>query len=66
MVAETEQITASIKHLAELAERNSAVSGEIRTSAQDQQSSFATIYNSAEQMNQVSDQLETLVDKLRV
>jgi methyl-accepting chemotaxis protein len=66
MVAETEQITASIKQLAELAEKNSAVSSEIKTSAQEQQASFDRIYDSANQMNQVADQLETLVDKLRV
>jgi len=66
MVAETEQITAAIKQLAELAERNSTVSGEIRISAQEQQASFAKIFESAEQISQVSAELETLVNKLRV
>ncbi|MFE9277313.1 methyl-accepting chemotaxis protein [Paenibacillus glucanolyticus] len=66
MVAETEQITAAIKQLAELAERNSSVSGEIRISAQEQQASFTKIFESAEQINQVSAELEVLVNKLRV
>ncbi|KZS48510.1 chemotaxis protein [Paenibacillus glucanolyticus] len=66
MVAETEQITAAIKQLAELAERNSSVSGEIRISAQEQQASFTKIFESAEQINQVSTELEVLVNKLRV
>lgn len=66
MVAETEQITASIEQLAVLAEKNSNVSDEIRNSTEKQQSSFAKIFDSAEQMKQVSGQLETLVDKLRV
>ncbi|KOR89101.1 methyl-accepting chemotaxis protein [Paenibacillus solani] len=66
MVAETEQITAAIKQLAELAERNSTVSGEIRISAQEQQASFVKIFESAEQISQVSAELETLVNKLRV
>lgn len=66
MVAETEQITAAIKQLAELAERNSMVSGEIRISAQEQQASFAKIFESAEQISQVSAELETLVNKLQV
>ncbi|KOP68620.1 chemotaxis protein [Bacillus sp. FJAT-18019] len=66
MVAETEQITAAIKQLAELAERNSTVSGEIRISAQEQQASFAKIFESAEHISQVSAELETLVNKLRV
>lgn len=66
MVAETEQITAAIKQLAELAEKNSTVSGEIRISAQEQQASFAKIFESAEQINQVSAELEALVNRLRV
>lgn len=66
MVAETEQITASIEQLAVLAERNSNVSDEIRNSTEKQQASFAKIFDSAEQMKQVSGRLETLVDKLRV
>ena len=66
MVAETEQITAPIKQLAELAERNSSVSGEIRISAKEQQDSFAKIFESAEQISQVSAELEALVNKLRV
>ena len=66
MVAETEQITAAIKQLAELAERNSSVSGEIRISAKEQQASFAKIFESAEQISQVSAELEALVNKLRV
>ncbi|MBP2000233.1 methyl-accepting chemotaxis protein [Paenibacillus shirakamiensis] len=66
MVAETEQITSSIKNLAVLAENNSSASGEIRKSAQDQQASFVTIYESAEQMKQISKQLEGLVEKLHV
>ncbi|WP_422656844.1 methyl-accepting chemotaxis protein [Paenibacillus sp. EC2-1] len=66
MVAETEQITASIEQLAVLAERNSNVSDEIRKSTEKQQASFAKIFDSAEQMKQVSGRLETLVDKLRV
>lgn len=66
MVAETEQITASIEQLAVLAERNSNVSDEIRSSTEKQQASFAKIFDSAEQMKQVSGRLETLVDKLRV
>ncbi|MCM3783480.1 methyl-accepting chemotaxis protein [Neobacillus mesonae] len=66
MVAETEQITASIKQLAELAEINTAVSDQIQHSAREQQSAFAKIYDSAEQMNEVAGELETLVDKLRV
>lgn len=66
MVAETEQITSSIKHLAVLAERNSVVSDEIRLSAQDQRSSYTKIIESAEQLNQISDKLETLVIELHV
>lgn len=66
MVAETEQITASIKQLAVLAERNSSVSTEIQVSTQEQQATFAQIFESAEQLNQVSGRLEGLVEQLRV
>ena len=66
MVAETEQITAAIKQLAVLAEKNSTVSTEIQMSTQEQQQTFAQIFESAEQLNQVSGELETVVDQLRV
>ena len=66
MVAETEQITAAIKQLSVLAEHNSVQSDEIRSSAQSQQQSFTKIFESAEQLNHVSDQLESLVGSIKV
>ncbi|WP_160031673.1 methyl-accepting chemotaxis protein [Paenibacillus sp. An7] len=66
MVAETEQITASIKQLAVLAEKNSSVSTDIQMSTQEQQATFVQIFESAEQLNQVSGRLESLVEQLQV
>lgn len=66
MVAETEQITAAIKQLAHLAERNAAVSDEIKTRALDQRSSSNKIVDSAQQMNQISEKLESLVAGLKL
>ncbi|WP_454191431.1 methyl-accepting chemotaxis protein [Paenibacillus sp. Marseille-Q7038] len=66
MVAETEQITAAIKQLAVLAEKNSSVSTGIQMSTQEQQATFAQIFESAEQLNQVSGRLEELVEELQV
>lgn len=66
MVAETEQITAAIKQLAHLAERNAAVSDEIKTRALDQRSSSNKIVDSAQQMNQISEKLESLVTGLKL
>ncbi|MEK4508062.1 methyl-accepting chemotaxis protein [Paenibacillus sp. FSL K6-2524] len=66
MVAETEQITAAIKQLAQLAERNAAVSDEIKTRALEQRSSSNKIVDSAQQMNQISEKLESLVAGLKL
>ncbi|MNJ75104.1 hypothetical protein D3C77_721420 [compost metagenome] len=66
MVAETEQITAAIKQLAVLAERNAAVSTEIKSSAMEQRTSSNKIVDSAEQLNQISDKLEDLVAGLKL
>lgn len=66
MVAETEQITASIKQLAVLAEKNSNASTEIQLSTQEQQATFEQILKSAEQLNEVSGNLEAIVEQLRV
>lgn len=66
MVAETEQITATIKQIAVLAERNADVSEHIKTSALEQRNSAGRIVDSAENLNQISDKLESVVDGLKI
>ncbi|WP_258525504.1 methyl-accepting chemotaxis protein [Paenibacillus sp. YN15] len=66
MVAVSEQITASFKQLAAMSEQNSEVTEAIKLKAQAQQASFSRIVQSAEQLNEVSSQLENLVVDLVV
>lgn len=64
MVAETEQITVTIKQIAEYAERNAVISGQIRESASEQRASADNIMNTAEHLNEISGSLEKLVKGL--
>ncbi|MDF2926512.1 MAG: methyl-accepting chemotaxis sensory transducer [Paenibacillaceae bacterium] len=66
MVAVSEQMTASFKQLAVMSGQNSDVTEAIKLKAQAQQASFSRIVASAEQLNEVSSQLESLVVDLVV
>lgn len=66
MVAVSEQMTASFKQLAAMAGQNTEVTEAIKLKAQAQLASFSRIVQSAEQLNQVSSQLENLVVDLVV
>ncbi|MGF7049484.1 methyl-accepting chemotaxis protein [Paenibacillus sp. DS2015] len=66
MVAETEQVTSSIKQLAVLAEKNAVVADQIMERAQEQRSSSDKLVKSAEHLNHISDELEVLVDGLKI
>lgn len=66
MVAVSEQMTASFKQIAAISEQNSEVTEAIKRKAQAQQASFTQIVESAEQLNEISTQLEDLVADLVV
>ncbi|MEF2968727.1 methyl-accepting chemotaxis protein [Paenibacillus sp. M1] len=66
MVAETEQITATIKQIAVLAERNADVSEHIKSSALEQRTSAGKVMGSAESLNQISGELEKVVEGLKL
>ncbi|MNW33104.1 putative methyl-accepting chemotaxis protein YoaH [compost metagenome] len=66
MVAETEQITAAFKQISVLAERNATVAEDIKSNALEQRTSAGKIMDSAEQLNQVSGELEQVVQRLKL
>ncbi|MNW45277.1 putative methyl-accepting chemotaxis protein YoaH [compost metagenome] len=66
MVAETEQITATFKQISVLADRNATVAEEIKTNALEQRTSAGKIVESTEQLNQVSGELEKVVERLKL
>ncbi|SDG17267.1 methyl-accepting chemotaxis protein [Fontibacillus panacisegetis] len=66
MVAETEQITAAFKQISVLAERNATVAEDIKSNALEQRTSAGKIVESAEQLNQVSGELEQVVQRLKL
>ncbi|MNF09348.1 hypothetical protein D3C80_2099890 [compost metagenome] len=65
-MAETEQITATIRQIAVLAERNADVSEYIKDSALEQRSSAGKIVDSAESLNEISGKLEHMVEELKI
>ncbi|WP_438433858.1 methyl-accepting chemotaxis protein [Gorillibacterium sp. sgz500922] len=66
MVAETEQISYSFKQLSGLAEQNASLSVDMRNRAVDQRTAFNRIVDSADHLNQISDQLKGLIKDLAV
>lgn len=64
MAAETEQVTFSIKKIAEFAKTNSAFSAEIQDGAREQIATYDQIYQSAEELKQVSSEMKSIIHQL--
>lgn len=64
MAAETEQVTFSIKKIAEFAKTNSAFSAEIQDGAREQIATYDQIYQSAEELKQVSGEMKSIIHQL--